>query len=177
MILEMSKLKKNHSSFNFLYNQDFIEARLKKNHFFIPNQNLKLFGWKKVVECLNFNFINNEEIQVSENFGLVLRNTNNIKIIQDNLKKYSELDSSLECSAHLYVSLTEESKTFGWHCDDSDVLFWQVIGYTDFKIEQNGVHNYKLVPNDLLYIPKKIYHNTNPLTPRVGVSFGLKCNK
>lgn len=158
---------------NFLNNENFLLARQNKKHFFLGNQKLDLISWDDVFWCLDYNVEKNRMIKALENFGLVIHDTRKLDKVQTVLQHFSELDSSVESTAHLYVSLTSQSKTFGWHTDTSDVLFWQVIGSTEFSINQEGIHSYVLNPNDLLYIPKGISHNTRPLTPRVGVSMGL----
>lgn len=158
---------------NFLQSNEFINARKLKKPFFFSNSNFDLLTWDEVFNCLDFNVQKNSDIKRLENFGLVVHDTTNVLKVQTVLNQFSELDKTVTSSAHLYISLTSLSKTFGWHKDTSDVLFWQVIGSTEFSVNQNGIHIYHLKPNDFLYIPKGIFHNTKPLTPRVGVSMGL----
>ena len=158
---------------NFLENENLIKAKEKRFHYFFSFADLPLPTWDDVIRCLDYNVEHDIHLKHLENFGLVLHNTNSIKMIGDMLDNYSKLDLSLPSSSHLYISFCSKSKTFGWHKDNSDVLIWQIIGSTMFSVDQNGIHTYCLKPNDFLYIPKGIMHNTNPLTPRVVVSFGL----
>ena len=161
---------------NFLQDKIFLEKRNNHQHYFFNVKADKLtLSWETVVNCLNFNIINNLFIKELPNFGLVLLNYNNISIIKEILEEFSLLDVNSSSSAHLYISFTEISNTFGRHCDTSDVLFWQSIGSTKWVIEEdNKLYTYILKPNDFIYVPKNMHHTVIPLTPRVGVSFGLK---
>jgi hypothetical protein len=160
---------------NFLRDKIFLEKKNNSQHYFFNVKEDKLtLSWETVVECLNFNLINNLFVKLLPNFGIVLHNFNNINIVEEILKEYSLLDVNCSSSAHLYISLTEISDTFGRHKDTSDVLFWQSIGSTKWVIEEESkTFTYILKPNDFIYVPKNTYHTVIPLTPRVGVSFGL----
>jgi ribosomal protein L16 Arg81 hydroxylase len=160
---------------NFLKDKIFLEKKNKQQHYFFSVKGEWLtLSWETVVNCLNFNIVNNLFVKELPNYGLVLHNYNNISIIKEILKEFSLLDVSASNSAHLYISFTEISNTFGRHKDTSDVLFWQSIGSTKWIIEEdNKFFTYILKPNDFIYVPKNMYHTVVPLTPRVGVSFGL----
>ena len=160
---------------NFLQDKILLEKKNNYQHYFFRVNDKELtLSWDTVIECLNFNMVNNLHYKLLSNYGIVLFNYNNIDIIKKILKEFSLLDTNVSNSAHLYISLTEVSATFGRHKDTSDVLFWQSIGLTKWIIEEGTeTYTYILKPNDFLYVPKDMYHTVVPLTPRVGVSFGL----
>ena len=160
---------------NFLQDKIFLEKRSKQQHYFfsVVEDGLTL-SWDKVIECLNFNTVNEIRCRLLYNYGMVIYDYNNIEIIKKILREYSLLDTSARCSVQLYISLTEVSEAFDRHNDNSDVLFWQSIGSTRWVIEEGTeTFTYILKPNDFIYVPKNMYHTVIPLTPRVGVSFGL----
>jgi ribosomal protein L16 Arg81 hydroxylase len=72
----------------------------------------------------------------------------------------------------LYFSFLPGIESHGIHCDVTDVYIWQQQGITQWIIYDNGKHTYNLMPGDILYIPKGMYHNTIPITARAGLSFG-----
>ena len=75
----------------------------------------------------------------------------------------------LKCNyAHLYFNLTTKAPTFGKHKDTMNVYFWQCQGVTKWIIENDL--EVILNPGDLIYIPKGVYHQVVPLSPRLGVS-------
>jgi hypothetical protein len=159
---------------DFLQDISFIKKRNSNKHYFFNNIPLPNLTWEEVIGCLNFNVINNLQIITLSNFGIILHDYNNILIIDKILKYFSQLDPDKPTSAHLYISFTEKSNTFGKHSDTTDVLYWQGIGITKWVVEEdNNIHEYILTPNDLIYIPEGVYHDVTPLSPRVGVSFGL----
>ena len=75
-------------------------------------------------------------------------------------------------SAHVYANLSKYAKTFGKHKDNVDVFYLQAIGKTKWEIEGHG--EYLLDVGDLIYCPKNIYHTVTSLSPRVGISYGIK---
>lgn len=78
-------------------------------------------------------------------------------------------------SIHTYISFTDKSETFGKHKDDVDVYFLNALGQTKFIVwEDDHEYEYHLEPGDLLYIPAGLWHSTEPLTPRVGLSYGIE---
>ena len=161
----------------FKFPEDLLISRNNKKHFWFHTNSIPLFDWNDVVSCLEYNVKNKIPIKSLENFGIVLHDTSCIKITDYILSSYSKLDPQVSCSSHLYISMSSESKTFGWHKDVSDVLFWQVVGETIFSVQEENKHTYILKPNDFLYIPRGVMHNTQPNSPRAGVSFGLDYTK
>lgn len=72
----------------------------------------------------------------------------------------------------LYMSLAPNAFSHGIHRDVTDVYHWQQLGTTKWVVYDNGKHTYDLTPGDILFIPKGMYHDTLPLSPRVGISVG-----
>jgi len=72
--------------------------------------------------------------------------------------------------AHLYLNLAVEKNTFRRHKDEDDVWFWQAQGITKWQFDDE---KHILEPGDLIYVPKHIYHDVTPLTPRAGISMSL----
>lgn len=86
------------------------------------------------------------------------------------IDKLKNIMNKLNCNtAHLYFNITTASKTFGNHNDSMDVYFWQCQGKSIWKIENSM--DFTLEPGDLIFVPKNIWHNVIPLTPRAGISF------
>lgn len=132
--------------------------------------NADLFEWSDVIEVINQVVRNNEHIQLFSKLGIKFHNAERIKNVEHVMTEIEKFGCGEKCTAHCYLSFSELSSTFGDHCDNVDVFFWQVIGRTKWII---GEDEYILEPNDVIYVPKKVYHNVIPLSPRVGISFGL----
>ena len=94
-----------------------------------------------------------------------------VKFILDGIHTLRPKD---RCTAHIYLSIFSNSKTFGRHKDVSDVFYIQGVGKTSWLVEDNDVaYNYVLEEGDMLYIPKQMFHTPLPLTPRYGISIGF----
>ena len=74
----------------------------------------------------------------------------------------------------LYLSMSSKSQGFGKHNDTTDVWFWQFIGQTTWTVYDTEEVIYTLSPGDMIYVPKGMYHDVKPLSPRAGLSFGIK---
>ena len=152
---------------------DFNEFDINKHKFF-GKLNYPLLTWDEVIFNLNKNIVCNEFTKILDNFGFVTHNAENIKKVYNINKIFQELFPNNCVTAHLYACLTEISKTFGKHNDDVPVFFWQCIGITRWTVYEDKEYVYDLMPGEMLYIPKEVYHNTEPITPRVGISFGIE---
>jgi ribosomal protein L16 Arg81 hydroxylase len=74
-----------------------------------------------------------------------------------------------------YISLSSESATYGRHNDVMDVWCWQMTGYTLWKVEGHKRNFEKVLePGELIYVPRGMWHDTKPMTPRAGLSFGAE---
>ena len=158
---------------DILYNPVFHDRRNNGRHYYFGNQVLPEIEWSTIIDIFNYCAVNNLPVKKLPNTGFVFEHHNNVKEIVELQELYSKLEPNLPCTVHIYVSFLEISATFGRHKDTSDVLFWQAIGATQWEIEDNGIHSYILKQNDMIYIPRGMYHNVKPLTPRVGISLGI----
>lgn len=76
-----------------------------------------------------------------------------------------------------YCSFENINGSFGIHKDKMDVLYLQVLGNVEWSIFDNNnlkLQSEILTPGDLVYVPRHIYHSSNPLGPRVGFSHGIE---
>ncbi len=160
--------------YNFLTDPKFVQHRLDGDCYLFEDIQHPLPTWEDVIENLNTSIKNEWEVKFLPHHGFVTHNTEMMPYVGELLEYISTTDSNVPSSAHCYFSLTEFSHTFGHHNDSSDVFFWQIIGKTEWTVEsKNGTMVYILKPNDLLFVPKGMWHNTKPVTPRAGISFGL----
>lgn len=155
----------------FISNNNLITSIKHKKHLLLK-ENLPKITWEDVIGCINSNVEKKQLIKVQDNFGIVLHCVE-LENVQTILQYFHCLNPSKTPSAHMYISFSTQSKTFGWHKDDTDVMFWQAIGSTKFLLADNQIYEYNLEPNDLLYIPRQMQHCTIPNSPRVGISLGL----
>jgi len=123
--------------------------------------NLNVVDWTEAFLNYDKSVHLNKEIKFNYPGFFVSHEGHNIDKVKDVLK-------DLECNtAHLYFNVTTKAETFGKHNDTMDVYFWQCQGATKWVVEDDEVI---LNPGDLIYIPKGVYHNVIPLSPRLGVS-------
>jgi len=158
----------------FTANSELIKKKAEQKHYVFRIDDLPQVEWIDVINCLNYNVCSNNTVQTLDNFGIVLLDIKTLIKIKEVYLDFCKIEPKIDCSAHLYISLTSQSKTFGWHKDTSDVIFWQVLGKTLFSVLENGrIYEYELSTNDLIFIPKGMKHCTKPLTPRAGISLGI----
>ena len=147
---------------------------MRKGVVFYPNAFSEFPSWEDVILHLNDNIVNRpKSVKVLDNLGFVTHNAeliDKVKVIRDNI--HLKRPEEPICTAHLYISLTSISSTFGWHRDTTDVFFVQLLGKMKWEIEND--YEYILTPGDMIYVEKSIWHNTIPLTPRAGVSIGFE---
>jgi ribosomal protein L16 Arg81 hydroxylase len=157
-----------------IQNKTFLANRLLNKHYYFGNSSLPAVSWDSVIGCLNYNVKEKLHIKSFPNLGIVLHDCSVIPYVASLLKQFSELDNTVGATVHAYISLLENSDGSGRHKDTSDVLYWQAIGTTKWVVEDKGVtHSYMLQHNDVIYVPRDMYHTVTPITPRVGISFGL----
>ncbi|NBP00409.1 MAG: hypothetical protein EBU90_09850 [Proteobacteria bacterium] len=158
----------------FSQNLELLRAISTKRHLQSHIADLPAISWDDVVSCINENVCNENQITTLENFGIVLLDTGPLIKLRSVFRDFCNLNPKVPCSAHLYISLSSKSKTFGWHKDTSDVIFWQALGQTLFSVKEGSkIYEYELLTNDIIYIPAGVKHCTQPLTPRVGISLGI----
>lgn len=130
--------------------------------------------WDEVIDLLDFSFHNNQPYKDSGNYGLVVHCAERIPSVLDVINQIKkEHEYCLGIDAHVYMSLSSKSKTFGRHNDNVDVFFWQVKGQTRWVVEGSQKVTTTLNSGDIIYVPKGQYHDTRPLGPRFGISFGV----
>ena len=91
------------------------------------NNDFKTPSWDQVVELVDFCFNNNQPYKDNGNYGLVLHNAEKIPEVQtvvEAIRKDHPL--ALGIDAHVYMSLSSKSKTFGRHNDDvgTTTMLW-----------------------------------------------------
>jgi ribosomal protein L16 Arg81 hydroxylase len=145
-------------------------------HQFVKNFWSFLPSWEAVLEDLQTNKIDGSFIKQTENDGFVTHRGERIfevAALMEYIKKLNPHNNYVD--AHIYISLSKFSKTFGKHEDPMDVYFIQAQGQTEWIITENNIdYTYILNPSDMVYIPQGIFHNPKPLTPRIGLSIGTK---
>lgn len=130
--------------------------------------------WDEVIDLVDFSFNNNQPHKDSGNYGLVVHCAEmipSVEYVVNEIQKHHEHCTDID--SHVYMSLSSMSKTFGRHRDDVDVFFWQVKGQTRWIVEGSQKVSTTLNSGDIIYVPRGLYHDTRPLGPRFGISFGV----
>jgi len=125
------------------------------------NFNCNTPSWQTIIDNFNYSIIYNNEVRYTPKSFFVSHDAYLMTEVKNVL-------SSLNLKyAHLYINFAVERNTLARHKDDVDVWFWQAQGITKWKFDDQ---EHILEPGDLIYVPKKIYHDVTPLTPRAGIS-------
>lgn len=143
-------------------------------HQFLGNINFPRLTWDDVIYNFNKTIVEGLTYRTTNSFGFVTHHNNHNKKVLAVAEEIQKLFPTNEISAHLYVSLTELSDTFGRHNDPERLFIWQSIGITRWYVWDDKEYTYDLIPGDLLYIPAGMDHNTKPITPRAAISFGIE---
>ena len=153
-----STTQKNHQLYKFYYNQ--------------------VISWEDAISNIDYCILNNRILRKYENFGFLSYDAHLIKKCDYIFNKIEEQNKNTRfniTTAHLYISLSKNSKTSGKHRDGAFVWYWQCIGNTQWIIYENEKEfTYELSPGDIIYVPRGVYHSVFPLTPRAGISFGAE---
>lgn len=158
--------------FNFLQDSTFTANQQSNKHYVFRNVQIEAPSWADILNNLNTNIVSNAKIKILDNLGFVTLDAENMILVKP-LVEAIKLTTPNKCSAHCYISLLEISGTFGRHNDNADVFFWQVQGSTKWIVEQDTIYEYILHPNDIIYIPRFVVHEVQPLGPRAGISIGI----
>ncbi len=75
-------------------------------------------------------------------------------------------------SSHIYIDYAQSRSPLDWHSDNCEVIYLQTLGSVKWEIKNYG--EYILSEGDIIYCPKKIMHKVSSISPRVGISFGIK---
>lgn len=151
--------------------EDFFE--ISRHHKFYEKSDYSLPTWDSIINNVDVNIRKNLPVKIMNNFGIVTHDTLDIVEIHPILKILQKKYSNLTTSAHAYISFSSKSSTFGKHKDDTDVWVWGCIGITKWTVFDDEIHKYYLHPGDIIYVPRGMYHDTKPITPRVSISFGV----
>jgi len=158
---------------SIMLDEDFFKDYHLKQYKIWKNTFLNLPTWSDIIDNIDF-MVNNHEALIipMDDLGLKLHG-NYAESCMKLMDFAKDLEKTFkeECSLHHYISFSTKSKSLGLHTDPCDVFFLQAIGKTEFTIA-GDVHI--LEPGDLLYIPPHTEHCTKPLTPRVGLSYGVE---
>ena len=131
-------------------------------------------SWSDAITCFHNHVQQNKFIKVLPGYRFVMHEHNLMPSLQPLVEYVSKLNPSIKCDAHLYMTLAVTNNEFGNHCDTADVIFWQALGSTSWRVDDGGFHDYVLNQGDCIYVPKEMFHDVKSLTPRVGVSIGLE---
>lgn len=163
--------------YEFLNSKSFIEARKNKQHILFRNAITKNLTWSEVIEDIDQSLNKNYFIKTRFKFGIITHNAEkHIKQVDEFLNAIHKLDPTLNKTAHIYTSLSSQTKDGNLHWDKSEVWYWQTIGDADVEVAESEKANritYRLHPGDVIYFPEGLFHRVISLTPRVGVSLGL----
>jgi ribosomal protein L16 Arg81 hydroxylase len=146
-----------------------------EHHKFYKDDSFEKITWDEVITNIDVTVCQETRppLKILDNLGIVSHDTTDMLKtypIRDLIKKYR---SNIDFTVHLYVSLTSVSNTFGKHNDFTDVIIWQCLGITRWTIYDKQTVQYDLKPGEFLYIPRNMFHDTIPITPRASISFGL----
>jgi ribosomal protein L16 Arg81 hydroxylase len=120
--------------------------------------------WNNILNNLNNSVINGDDVK-HNCLGFFF--SDNARVMPEVKNILNKLNLTL---AHLYINITQNGDTYGRHSDTVDVYYWQVQGKTNWQFDDE---KYILEPGDLIIIPKGIYHNVQPLSPRAGISMSI----
>lgn len=163
--------------YEFLNNEDFYKARKDKQYFIFRNVIKENLTWEEVIKDIDQSLEKKYEIKVRFKFGIITHNAEkHIAKVDNVLNAIHKLDPLLNKTAHIYTSLSSQTRDGEFHWDRSEVWYWQTIGDVDVEIANSAKEDrttYRLQPGDVVYLPEGMYHRMISLTPRVGVSMGL----
>lgn len=170
--------------YDFLKHPDYIVARNNEDYFYFGKIPVPVLKWEEILMEFNREYIlqlniPNEKIVASlEDYGFCLHKPNYIPSVRNFLKEICNSHSpnytkTQVYSAHMFLSFTSISKTYGKHKDTQDVWCWQLAGETLWQVEGKTNNFEKIMrPGDLIYVPRRMWHDTKPITPRATLSFG-----
>lgn len=167
--------------FDFLLNDDYLRARKEDDFFFFENLNVPTPNWSEILQEFDREYkihLQNGDQNIfkqMDRLGFVLHDFKQVPIVRRFLNTISQTHNKpyQQFTALCYISLSSESATYGRHNDTMDVWCWQLTGFTLWEVEGKRKKFEKVLePGNLIYVPRGMWHNTKPLTPRASVSFG-----
>lgn len=165
------------NDYSFLQSKEFIDCYKERRHY-KTSVNWKLFNWSDVIYGIDQGTTHDTGMHILDNFGMIIHNCERDHKIDAMLQVFSEVEPNYDADARWFISMTSKSECFPKHNDYYEVWYWQVIGEINWSIWDHDVeYKYTLKPNDLVYVPKDMYHQTSSIMPRAGISFGINKNK
>jgi hypothetical protein len=167
----------NISKFNFLKSSEFLDCYHNRKHW-KSSVELDLLSWDDVIFCIDAATKYNSGMHILDNFGMIIHNVEQHPKIGSMLEQFSKLDPSYIADARWFISMTSISACFPKHQDYYDVWYWQVVGELYWTVwDNNKEYRYRLKPNDLIFVPRDMWHQTSSCTTRAGISFGINKNQ
>jgi len=131
--------------------------------------------WDDILGDLDYNLHNGGHVKQLDNGGFVTHEGFRMEKVRELGDRIQAIRPSDLLTAHIYISLSSQSSTFGRHQDVShDVYYVQALGKAEWMDEDDGEHTYTLEPGDMIYVAAGLFHTPRPLTPRAGLSFGFE---
>jgi len=166
----------------FLYDSNYLTARNNEDYYHFGFINIKPPSWDEILNEFDREYKihlktgDKNIFKFQDRLGFVLHEFGEIPLINQMLKEISRSHSirgKQKFTALSYISMSSESATYGRHNDVMDVWCWQMTGQTLWKVEGRRRNFEKILePGELIYVPRGIWHDTKPITPRAGLSFG-----
>lgn len=168
--------------FDFIKDPKYLQARDKEDFYFFGKVNVPIPTWNEILAEFDREYnihlreYNTKIFKQHERLAFVLHKAEAIPIVDDFLRALINshvIRKNQQATALAYISLSSESSTYGNHVDVMDVWCWQMQGRTFWRVEgKETVFEKILEPGELIYVPRGIWHYTQPITPRAGLSFG-----
>lgn len=161
------------NDYSILQDKSFLDCYRNRKHF-KTRVDWKLLNWDSVIYGIDQATIHDTGLHIMDNFGMIIHNAERDHVIEQMLVNFSDLDPEFDSDARWFISMSSKSGTFEKHQDTYDVWYWQTIGNINWKVwDDDEEYSYTLEPNDLLFIPEKMVHQTSSIMPRAGISFGV----
>ena len=154
-------------------NNEFFTVR--EHHEYMKEVLMKTPSWQDFIDQIDFSFLNKLELKGNSDFGIVVEDSDTIRQVRNLEQRIIKNNPNYRLThTQCYLSLSSKSTTFGKHNDTTDVWFWQCIGQTKWTVWDPDPITYILNPGDIIYVPVGMYHDPQPVTPRAGMSIGIK---
>ena len=128
--------------------------------------------WELLLENLAFSSQRQGELGVLANLGFVGYHAQRIPRVGEIRRELQTECPDTETSAHLFLSMGQQSGGYGRHKDDNDLWFWQLYGSTDWRVEHpEGDYVGTLGPGSWIYVHRELYHTVRPQGARAAISF------
>jgi len=151
-----------------------MKLEISKKHKHYTALDFPLLTWEEVIDHIDKNVIAEYTTEAQQNYGVVTYNAYEMEKTLPILELVKQTDTSREYTAYMHLSFSSKTEGYGRHKDQADVWHWQTIGKSRWVVFDRETVVYDLTPGELIYIPKGMYHQVTPLTPRVGISYGLE---